>query len=85
MNIRARLEQERPSDALALAGHLSGAPLTDALQAYSNERVPAARKAYAQAQHLGSLIFDTDPERNRDGQSNPNLDEIMKDTAVLVA
>ena len=72
-------------DALALAAHLSGAPLTDALQAYSNERVPAARKAYAQAQHLGSLIFDTDPERNRDGQSNPNLDEIMKDTAVLVA
>lgn len=72
-------------DALALARHLSTAPLSEALVAYSTERVPAARSAYAQAQHLGSLIFDTDPEINRDGRSNPKLAEIMKDTAVPVS
>ena len=71
-------------DALALAMHVSNAPLSEALAAYAFERVPAARSAYAQAQHLGSLIFDTNPEINRDGRSNPNLTEIMRNTAVHV-
>ncbi|MEM7752482.1 MAG: FAD-dependent monooxygenase, partial [Pseudomonadota bacterium] len=72
-------------DSLALARHVSSVPLSEALAAYSSERVPAAQRAYAQARHLGSLIFDTDPEINRDGRSNPKLVEIMQDTAVLVA
>lgn len=71
-------------DALALAKLLSSAPLSEALAAFSAQRVPTARSAYAQAQHLGSLIFDTNPEINRDGRSNPKLAEIMRDTAVPV-
>ncbi|MDJ0637340.1 MAG: FAD-dependent monooxygenase [Paracoccaceae bacterium] len=71
-------------DALALAAHVSSAPLSEALAAYSHERVPKARRAYMQARHLGSLIFDTDRTVNQDGRSNPKLDEIMKETAVPV-
>ena len=72
-------------DAVALARNVSSAPLEDALQAYSEEREPKARRAYKQARHLGALIFDTDGKTNQDGRSNPNLEEIMKETAVPVA
>lgn len=72
-------------DALALASHVSAAPVADALVAYSKERVPASRRAHEQGRLLGSHIFDTDPAANQDGRSNPRLEEIMKDTAAPVA
>ena len=72
-------------DALSLARHVSTAPLTEALQAYSDERVPKSRRAYGQAQRLGAYIFDTDPKLNSDGRNNPKIDIIMRDTAVPVA
>lgn len=72
------------ADALALARQLSAKPLADALRAYSDERVPASRRAHEQARRLGSFIFDTDPATNRDGRSNPNIETIMRETAVPV-
>lgn len=71
-------------DALALARHVSGAPLDAALGAYSDERVPASRRAHEQGQRLGAYIFETDPALNRDGRSHPRIDQIMQETAVPV-
>ena len=70
-------------DALALARHLSSAPVEAALNAYSNERAPLSHKAYAQAQRLGGYIFENTGE-NLDGRSNPRIDTIMRDTAIPV-
>ena len=70
-------------DALALAKHLQGKDLEAELQAYSQERVPAARAAHTRARQLGAHIFD-DAAPNPDGRSNPRLTEIMETTAVTV-
>lgn len=71
-------------DALALARQLDTADtIPAALAAYSAERVPAARAAVEQSRRLGALIFEGPPEgRNDDGRANPNLDRIMRQTAV---
>lgn len=70
-------------DAMALARHLSAAPVEEALQAYSAERVPASRAAYERSQMLGRHMMQT-PELgdNVDGRNNPNMDEIVRLTAV---
>lgn len=82
-------------DALALARHLGPAtesaagsakdsatdPAT-ALAAYSAERVPASRAAHERARELGALIQHEPKGGNPDGRNNPNLDFIMKKTAV---
>lgn len=72
-------------DATALARHLAAGPVPDSLAAYSEDRVPAARAAFERSRKLGRYIF-ADPEEgtNRDGRSNPNIDEIMSTTAVCV-
>ena len=69
-------------DAVALARHVSGAPVIKALHAYSNERVAHSRRTMEQGRRLGAFIFDTDPGVNQDGRSNTALDEIMLETAV---
>jgi len=71
-------------DALALARHLDAAgDIPAALAAYSAERVPAARAAFLQSRRLGALIFEGPAEgRNDDGRANPNLDTIMRETAI---
>lgn len=70
-------------DALALARHLSDGPVEAALQAYSAERVPLSRAAYARSQMLGRYMMQA-PARgeNADGRNNPNMDEIIRLTAV---
>lgn len=76
-------------DALALARHLGGGPgddVTGALVTYGAERVPAARLAHERAQMLGRLIFGPDlPAANTDGRSHPDIETIMRLTAVDVA
>ncbi|GAB5377398.1 MAG: FAD binding domain-containing protein [Acuticoccus sp.] len=77
-------------DALALARHLcEGNDVAGALDAYSAERVPAARAAHERAQMLGRLIFDPreagPAAANRDGRSHPQLDAIMRLTAIDTA
>lgn len=69
-------------DALALAAHLSAAPVVEALAAYSDERVPASRLAFERSRLLGRYIF-AEPASgdNMDGAHNPNMDEIMRITA----
>ncbi|MBT8419010.1 MAG: FAD-dependent monooxygenase [Silicimonas sp.] len=71
-------------DALALAAHVAKAPLVEALKAYSDERVPKSRRAHEQARRLGSYIFDTDGDENRDGRSHAKIDTIMRETAAPV-
>lgn len=72
-------------DALALARHLSGgADVVAALAAYSAERVPEAEKAWARSRRLGAYLFDDPPGGNADGANNRHLDEIMRETAVMV-
>lgn len=73
-------------DALSLAAQLSsGAPVPDALQRYSAERVPAARAAFERSRLLGSYIFQPPAEgHNADGRNNPNIDFIMEKTAVTI-
>ncbi len=70
-------------DALALARHLSAAPIPEALQAYSAERVPASRAAFERSRLLGRYMMVA-PEQgdNADGRNNPNMDEILRLTAV---
>ncbi len=70
-------------DALALARHLATGSVAAALQAYSAERVPASRAAYARSQLLGRHMMQSPTEGdNVDGRNNPNLDEIIRLTAV---
>jgi len=72
-------------DALTLARCMSEGDVPPALQAYSEERVPAARAAYDRAQHLGRLIFEAGgAELNRDGRRHPDMEQIMRDTAVAI-
>lgn len=71
-------------DSLALARHLSQAPVAQALTGYSAERVPASRRAYEQARRLGSYIFDVDQTVNLEGRDNPMIDTIMAQTAAPV-
>lgn len=72
-------------DALALARHLDGAAdVAAALAAYSAERVPEAEKAWMRSRRLGAHIFDDPPGGNADGANNRHLDEIMRETAVMV-
>ncbi len=72
-------------DALALARHLSGGgAVAAALATYSAERVPEAQKAWARSRRLGAYLFDDPPGGNADGANNRHLDEIMRETAVMV-
>ncbi|MEM8580485.1 MAG: FAD-dependent monooxygenase, partial [Pseudomonadota bacterium] len=70
-------------DALALARHLSGASLADGLAAYSDERVQASKAAFERSRMLGSYIFEVPAgSDNSDGARNPQMDEILRLTAV---
>lgn len=70
-------------DALTLARHLSSAPTTQALSAYSRERVPASRAAFERSRMLGRYIFQKPASaENSDGAQNPKMDEILRLTAV---
>jgi 2-polyprenyl-6-methoxyphenol hydroxylase-like FAD-dependent oxidoreductase len=70
-------------DALSLTRHLKSAPVPEALQAYSRERVPAVRAAFEQSRKLGSYLFEEPASgSNQDGCNNPNQDEILRLTAV---
>lgn len=70
------------SDALALARHASG-DLVAGLQVYSDERVPLSRAAYARSQMLGRHMMQApDAGDATDGRNNPNMDEIVRLTAV---
>ncbi len=71
-------------DALTLARCLSDLPVPEALDAFSAERQPASLRAHLEARRLGSFVFDCDPDLNRDGRANPNLEAILRDTAVPV-
>lgn len=71
-------------DALALARHLSDVAPQAGLRAYSDERVPASRRAYDMAQRLGRYMVEGDPRDNPDGGSHPRIAQIMRDTAVPV-
>ncbi|GAB5445365.1 FAD binding domain-containing protein [Gymnodinialimonas sp.] len=69
-------------DALALARHLNG-DVVAGLQAYSDERVPASRLAYERSQMLGRHMMQGPMQGDpMDGRHNPNLDEIIRLTAV---
>jgi 2-polyprenyl-6-methoxyphenol hydroxylase-like FAD-dependent oxidoreductase len=71
------------ADAAALARHLgSGAPVAQALAAYSAERQPAGRLAVEAGRRLGALIF-AGGGRNPDGRANPALRTILTETAVV--
>ncbi len=70
-------------DALALARRLAEAPVPEALQAYSDERVPASRAAFERSRMLGRYIFEAPTAgENSDGANNPNMDEILRLTAI---
>lgn len=70
-------------DALALARHLDDGPVEAALQAYSAERVPLSRAAYERSQMLGRHMMQApDSGDGKDGRNNPNMDEIIRLTAV---
>ena len=80
-----RYSETAACDALALARHLDGAAdVAAALAAYSAERVPEAEKAWMRSRRLGAHIFDDPPGGNADGANNRHLDEIMRETAVMV-
>lgn len=71
-------------DALSMAQHLSRADVPDALRAYSDERVEAARIAHFRARDLGAEIFGYDDESaNRDGRHHPKMDWVIDNTAVV--
>lgn len=65
-------------DALSLARHADGP-----LEAYSADRVDAARRALDRGRQLGHWVFDPDPD-NPDGTANARLSQIMQLTAVTV-
>ncbi len=70
-------------DALALARHLSDGPVSSALQAYSAERVPASRAAFERSRMLGRYMMEAPLQgENADGRTNPNMDQILRLTAV---
>lgn len=72
------------ADAEALARHLAASDFMTALTAYSDERTPASKSARDIAQRLGRYIFEGfAPGENKDGRSNPRMDEVMRTTAVI--
>lgn len=72
------------ADAEALARHLAGSDIETALKAYSDERTPVSKSARDIAQRLGRYIFEGfAPGENKDGRSNPRMDEVMRTTAVI--
>ncbi len=71
-------------DALALARHLEHGAIPEALTAYSDERVAASLIAYERSQRLGGLIFDGPEGENADGCSHPDIETVMRDTAVVI-
>jgi 2-polyprenyl-6-methoxyphenol hydroxylase-like FAD-dependent oxidoreductase len=70
-------------DAEALARHLDGAPVAQALAAYSAERQPQVRIAWETARHLGALTFGDGGQP--DGRGHSHQDELMAETAVVPA
>lgn len=57
----------------------------EALAAYSNDRQSEGYKAFARSRELGSYIFNTAGQKpNHDGSNNPNIETIMRDTAVAI-
>ncbi len=70
-------------DATTLAECLDGVRIPDGLHAYSKDRTSAARTAYETSRWLGRLIFDCDRNENLDGRSNPKIEAIMHETAVV--
>ena len=71
-------------DALALARHLEQGSIPEALTAYSDERVAASRVAYERSQRLGVYIFGGPEAENMDGRSHPDMETVMRDTAVVI-
>lgn len=70
-------------DALALARHLSTAPVPEALVAYSAERVRASQQAYERSRLLGRYMLQAPAQgENADGRNNPHMHEILSLTAV---
>ncbi|MDE0112399.1 MAG: hypothetical protein OXI87_02240 [Albidovulum sp.] len=70
-------------DSLTLARYLSIAPLEQAMNAYSTERVAACRIAYETGQRLGRYIFGSDPAVNQDGRSHPDMETVLRESAVV--
>ncbi len=70
-------------DATVLAERLEKSPILDGLDTYSKERVAAARVAYETSRWLGSLIFSCSRNQNLDGRSHPEIQAVMRETAVL--
>lgn len=73
------------ADAAALARQLgSGLAVPDALAAYSALRQPAGKFAVDASRKLGAMIFTPPPGTdNADGRSNPHLETIVAETAVV--
>ncbi len=74
-------------DARVLAEMLDTfASIPEALAAYSDDRCGKGYNAFIRSRELGSYIFgDTDSQANKDGRNNPNIETIMRDTAVTTA
>ena len=70
-------------DAVTLAERLAEVGIINGLRAYSKDLTTAARTAYETSRWLGRLIFDCSRSENLDGRSNPNIDAIMRETAVV--
>lgn len=71
-------------DARVLAEMLDTyASAPEALAAYSDDRRRKGHNAFARSRKLGSYIFgDAGKVINKDGRNNPNIETIMRDTAV---
>jgi 2-polyprenyl-6-methoxyphenol hydroxylase-like FAD-dependent oxidoreductase len=72
-------------DALALADAVASNPVPEAVAAYSSARVDPCRIAFETSRRLGTYIFGGDPAKNLDGQSHPNRETVMHETAVVPA
>ena len=70
-------------DATTLAEYLEEDQIPNCLRVYSKVRTIAARTAYETARRLGHLIFDCNRNENQDGRSNPQIEAIMQQTAVV--
>ena len=69
-------------DARALARHVTG-DVVAGLRAYSDERVPLSRAAYARSQMLGRYMMQAPGSGDAmDGRNNPNMEEIIRLTAI---
>ena len=70
-------------DALSLARHLGG-DITLGLKSFSNERVPASRRAFEEGRRLGRLIFNAD-SKLLPKEVEAKLKDIMRSTADNVS